>query len=92
MCLCDREDKYLCFFCETFLNDQAKDLFKKYKQEIVRDGDWWHGLTDWSINIFQDEEKPWLYVVNAYRVGANGMDDYSDSYILDSVELSYSHG
>lgn len=92
MCMCDKENQYLCFFCEEFLNDQVKDLFKNYKHEIVRDGDWWHGFTDWSINIFQDEAKSGVYTVNAYKVGDNGMDDYSECYTLDSLELSHNHG
>jgi hypothetical protein len=85
--MCDKENGYLCLECETFLNQEVKDLVKTYKEEITRSGDWWHGLQDWSLNIFQDEEKPGIYLVNAYRLGPNGMDDYSEIYNLESLTL-----
>lgn len=88
MCMCDKNEGYLCFYCETFLNQEVKELAQKYKSEIIRDGDWWHGLTDWSINIFADEDTPGLYQVNAYRVGENGMDDYSADYLLEPIKFN----
>jgi len=43
----------------------ADDLIAKYKHEIARDGDWWHGTDEYSFNI------------NVYKVDpVTGMDNY----------------
>jgi hypothetical protein len=57
----------------------ADDLIAKYKHEIVRDGDWWHGTDEYSFNIhnMDDEEGNDWYNVNVYKVDpVTGMDNY----------------
>ena len=56
----------------------ADDLIAKYKHEIVRDGDWWHGTDEYSFNIhtMDDDDSDW-YNVNVYKVDpVTGMDNY----------------
>jgi hypothetical protein len=48
-------------------------------------------LTDYSINVFCNEEggnqdePDALFQINIYKVGENGMDDYSMQYDLDPM-------
>lgn len=54
----------------------ADDLIAKYKHEIARDGDWWHGTDDYSFNIHSPDEDDW-FNVNVYKVDpVTGMDNY----------------
>ena len=54
----------------------ADDLIAKYKHEIVRDGDWWHGTEEYSFNIHTPDDDDW-YNVNVYKVDpVTGMDNY----------------
>ena len=89
MCQCDKPNHYLCFECESYLKDAVYDLIHKYKNEILEDCDWWYGLEDYSVNVFCYEDEPYepdaLFEINIYRVGENGMDDYSDQYDLPSM-------
>jgi hypothetical protein len=88
---CDPDDGYLCFYCEEFLKDAVKDAMKLHKTEILDTCDWWWGLTDYSINVFCNEEggnqdePDALFQINIYKVGENGMDDYSMQYDLDPM-------
>lgn len=59
-------------------------LIKKHKEEILGSGDWWHGLPEWSINVFDYTDKG-EYSINLYPVGQDGMDDYSDCYSLPTL-------
>jgi hypothetical protein len=60
----------------------ADDLIAKYKHEIVRDRDWWHGTDEYSFNIHSmeddvDAEDCDWYNVNVYKVDpVTGMDNY----------------
>ena len=87
MCQCDKPNGYLCFECEQYVAGEVKDLLHRYKYEIAKDGDWWYGLPDYSINVFCYDEGGWekpdaLFEINVYRVGENGMDDYSIQWDL----------
>ena len=60
----------------------ADDLIAKYKDEIVRDGDWWYGIDEYSFNIHsleddvKAEDYDW-YSINVYKVDpVTGMDNY----------------
>ena len=60
----------------------ADDLIAKHKDEIVRDGDWWYGIDEYSFNIHsleddvEAEDYDW-YSINVYKVDpVTGMDNY----------------
>jgi hypothetical protein len=87
MCLCDKQ--YLCFYCECFLKSEVDDLLKKYGKEILEDGDWWYGLEDYSVNIHCDEhfdDPNAIFNINIYRLGENGLDDYSFWFDLPPIK------
>lgn len=75
------------------LQQIANDLIKQYKHEIVRDGDWWHGIDGYSFNIHSLEDDveaegyDW-YQINVYKVDpVKGMDDYEWMIDLEPVFL-----
>jgi len=62
---------------EAQLQMVADDLIAQYKHEIVRDGDWWYGIDEYSFNIhsMEDDCDGW-YNVNVYKVDpVTGMDN-----------------
>jgi hypothetical protein len=63
------------------------DLIAKYKDEIVKDRDWWWGLDKYSINIHSlNEDGDDWYNVNVYKVDpVTGMDNYSEWFDLPRV-------
>ncbi len=61
-------------------------LIKKHRDEIIRDGDWWYGIPEYSINVFDYSDKN-VFDINVYKVGENGMDDYSECFSLPSLTL-----
>lgn len=87
MCMC--ADEYLCYECEEFVKGEVKDLLHKYKDEILDSCDWWWGLDKFSINVFCQEDEPFepdaRFEINVYKVGENGMDDYSIQWDLPSL-------
>jgi len=56
----------------------ADDLIAKYKDEIVKDRDWWYGTDQYSFNIHSlNEDGDDWYSVNVYKVDpVTGMDNY----------------
>ena len=56
----------------------ADDLIAKYKDEIVKDRDWWYGTKEYSFNIHSlNEDGDDWYSVNVYKVDpVTGMDNY----------------
>ena len=60
----------------------ADDFIAKYKDEIVKDRDWWYGIDEYSFNIHSTEDDvdgedyDW-YSINVYKVDpVTGMDNY----------------
>lgn len=55
MCMCDKGESYLCFYCEEFLNDAVKDLIHTHKNEILDSCDWWWAIdtanSKYDINV-----------------------------------------
>ena len=69
------------------LQQIANDLIAQYKDEIVRDGDWWHGIEEHSFNIHCPDEDGW-YQINVYKVDpVTGMDNYEWMIDLPRVFL-----
>ena len=66
-------------------------LIKVYKDEILRDGDWWWGCDDYDFNIHDTGDVPeGCFTVNVYECAMFGADRYSkymtlkDAYIGES--------
>jgi hypothetical protein len=75
------------------LTQFAQTLIEQYKHEIVRDGDWWHGIDGYSFNIHSLEDDhesdgyDW-YSINVYKVDpVTGMDNYEWMIDLEPVFL-----
>jgi len=71
------------------LQQIANDLIAQYKDEIIDQGDWWHGTETHSFNIHcLDDECDGWYNVNVYKVNpVTGMDDYEWMIDLPRVYL-----
>ena len=66
----------------------AHELINQYKHEIVRDGDWWHGINEYSFNIHSPNDDD-LFNINVYKINPKtGMDDYEWMINLDPVYLN----
>lgn len=67
------------------LQMMADDLVAKYKHEIARDGDWWHGTDEYSFNFHSPDNDDWFHV-NVYKVDpVTGMDNYE--WMIDLPRL-----
>jgi hypothetical protein len=65
----------------------AHNLIKQYKNEIIRHGDWWHGIDNYSFNIYSPDDND-LFNINIYKVNPiTGMDDYEWMINLKPVYL-----
>jgi len=65
----------------------ADDLIAKYKDEILKDCDWWYGTDTHSLNIHSPNEDGWFHI-NVYKVDpVTGMDNYDQVIDLQQVYL-----
>lgn len=96
-CMCDKDNQYLCFYCEEYLKDKAKDLIHTHKNEILDTGDWWWAIDTandkYDINVFcsDDEnfEKPEaLFSINLYRLDRGDTSSYDSSSQYDLEPLT----
>lgn len=92
MCMCDKDDDYLCFECECYLIDSVKDLIHKHKNEILETKDWWWAIDDlYDVNVFcyeEDGDKPEsLFEINLYKLNQGNTSSYdlSVQYDLDPM-------
>jgi hypothetical protein len=73
---------------------QAVDILKeRYKHEIHNEGDWWHFLQNYAVNIHDNEGED-AYVINVYPYDRDtGITDYSVQIDLEpfnkQFELAY---
>jgi len=90
--MCDRGEGYVCFFCEEFLKDKAKDLIHQFKNEILDTGDWWyaiettHDTYDINVHCLDDEnfEKPEaVFSINIYRLDLGDTSSYTTNVQFD---------
>ena len=60
------------------------------KPEIIKSGDWWYGIKNYSFNVHDfGDEGSGTFSVNVYKVDpVMGMDNYSESFDLEPVKLS----
>lgn len=87
-CMCDRDENYLCFYCEEYLKDKAKDLIRTHKNEILETGEWWYAIEttndkyDINVHCLDDEnfESPdAIFSINLYRLDEGN----TSSYVFD---------
>lgn len=76
MCMCDKGENYLCFYCEEFLKDAVKDLIHKHKNDILETNDWWWAIdtanSKYDINVHcidDDTDQPdAIFNINLYEL------------------------
>lgn len=68
------------------LQQVANQLIEQYKHEIVRDGDWWHGIDGYDFNIHSPNEDDW-FNINVYTHNETTGTDYSTWINLKPVQL-----
>ena len=97
MCMCDKHEGYVCFYCETFLADAVKDLIHKHKNEILDSGDWWWAVNtakdmyDVNVHCLDDEnfEKPEaVFSINLYRLDQGDTSSYDSSVQWDLPSMT----
>ena len=97
MCMCDRSEGYLCFYCEDYIKDAVKDLVHKHKNEILESGDWWYAVSTandmYDVNVFclDDEtfEQPEaVFSVNLYRLDQGDTSSYDSSVQYDLPSMT----
>lgn len=91
MCMCDRDDNYLCFYCEEFLVGAVKDLIHAHKNDILDSCDWWWAVETandkYDVNVFcyeDDTDSPdAVFSVNLYRLNETPTSSYDLSVQWD---------
>ena len=69
------------------MQEMADVLIKAYKDEIVRDGDWWHGTSEHSFNIHSPNDDGW-FNINVYNYDdTKGENNYETWVDLSPVYL-----
>lgn len=92
MCMCDKDNQYLCFECEEYLKGEIKDIIHKHKNDILDSCDWWWAIGDqYNVNIFCNEDDPdvpeALFTINLYKLDQpHGTSSYDSSSQYDLVE------
>jgi hypothetical protein len=67
------------------LQSVANNLIATYRNEIVRDGDWWYGTDEHSFNIHSPHNDGW-FSINVYKVDpVTGTDNYERMINLPRV-------
>ena len=66
------------------LQFEVLKIIKDYKYEIIHDKDWWHGLPEHDINIYQKEGE-YKFTIDIYTVNADGNFYYDDWQELPSL-------
>ena len=81
MCMCDNDNNYVCFECETFLKDAVKDLIHTHKNDILDTCEWW-----WAVET----------VNNKYDINVHCQDDNADEpeavFSINLYRLNYPDG
>ncbi len=69
------------------LQTEVLKIIKDYKFEILQDKDWWHGLPEHDINVFQlDGEGD--FIISIYKIDKDGSCDYSHWENLPSLTFA----
>lgn len=71
---------------EKSLELEVLEIIRSHKNEILQDGDWWYGIDNHDVNVFQEWEGEFRATV--YRVDITGSTDYSCWYVIPSVKLN----
>jgi hypothetical protein len=66
----------------------ADMLVRTYREEIIRDGDWWFGIDHHDFNIHNHgREDSNLYSVNVYEQNSEGLNIYSKWIDLKPIPI-----
>jgi len=97
MCMCDRDEGYLCFYCEDYIQDAVKDLIRVHKDEIFKVRDWWYSVEtandkyDVNIHCLDDEnyDKPEAeFSINLYRLDLGHTSSYESDVQWDLPSMT----
>ena len=97
MCMCDRSEGYLCFYCEDYIKDAVKGLVHKHKNEILESGDWWYAVSTandmYDVNVFCLDDETFetpeaVFSVNLYRLDQGDTSSYDSSVQYDLPSMT----
>ena len=95
--MCDRDEEYLCFYCEDYLQDAVKDLIRVHKDEILKTGDWWYAVEtandkyDVNVHCLDDEnydEPDAVFSINLYRLDLGDTSSYESDVQWDLPSMT----
>ena len=66
------------------LQSEVLKIIKDHKYEILTDKDWWYGLPEHDINVFQQDEEE-DFTITIYEIGLDGCFDYNNWQNLPSL-------
>lgn len=70
------------------VRDEVYKLIHDYKNEILKDGDWWHCLDNHYLNVYCPDEDSFtqpdaIYRVNLYELDRGDTSSYSQDVQFD---------
>ena len=69
------------------LKTKILEIIKDNNHEIIEEGDWWYGLPEHDINVFQmDGEGD--FIISVYKMDKDGNFDYNQWENLPSLTYS----
>jgi hypothetical protein len=68
------------------LRSQLETIIKKYKHEIVEEGDWFYALDNYELNVHDYDEDGVFEVCLSPRKGCET--DWSKIYLVPSLNFS----
>ena len=67
-------------------------VIKQYEQEILEQLDWWYGFEHHELNIFCNEDNPYLpdslFHINLYTLGENGVNDMYEEVVNEMPPMT----
>ena len=85
MCMCDRDDNYLCFYCEDYIKGVVKNLIHAHKNDILETGDWWYAVgtanDNYDVNVHCPDDENFetpeaVFSINLYRLDQGDTSSY----------------
>jgi hypothetical protein len=72
---------------EKSLELEILEVVRNNREEILKDKDWWYGLDNYDINVFQEEEYS-EFKITIYKLDSNGEADYNNWKIIPTSVLN----
>ena len=90
MCMCDRDENYLCFYCEEFLKDAVKDRIRMHKDEILETMEWWYSVetanNKYDINVHCVDDD--IFHINLYELDRGDTSSYEANVQIDLAPMT----